>query len=216
MLGADVNLEGIKMEQFLAMDRRSLLQRALVLAGASLVAGCQFIPGAGAGGELSDEQLKLLDLFADTLIPQTDTRGAVGAGVPKVLAGMVRDWASDKTREELSGALDRIGAAAKKATGRAFGELSPAERQTFLAAHDKAALVDVPPPADAPKGNPFEPVLSVADNGYARLKQLVATLYYSSEAALTEELVYEHVPGGWTASVKVTPETRPAITFGAF
>lgn len=204
------------MEQFLAMDRRSLLQRALVLAGASAVAGCGFVPGSAARGELGADRLKLLELYADTLIPQTDTKGALAAGVPGVLAGLYRDWASDKTREEISGALDRIGAAAKQATGRDFAALSPAERQTFLAAHDKAALVDVPPPADAPRGNPFEPVISVADNGYARLKQLVATLYYTSEAALTEELTYEHVPGGWSASVRVTPETRPAITFGAF
>ena len=40
--------------------------------------------------------------------------------------------------------------------------------------------------------------------------------YYMSEAALTTELEYEHVPGSWTASVKVTPKTKPAITFGAF
>lgn len=204
------------MEQFMGMDRRSLLQRAMVLAGASVVGGCQFIPGAAARSDLGAEQLKLLDLYADTLIPQTDTRGALAAGVPKVLAGLYRDWASDKTRGELSGALDRLAAAAQKATGRGFADLSPAERQAFLAVHDKAALVDVPPPADAPKGNPFEPVISVVDNGYSRLKQLVATLYYSSEAGLTDELVYEHVPGGWTASVKVTPQTRPAITFGAF
>ena len=119
-----------------------------------------------------------------------------------------RDFRVEGQREHLGGGglSDR----------EAAGALSPAERQTFLAAHDKAALVDVPPPADAPRGNPFEPVISVADNGYARLKQLVATLYYTSEAALTEELTYEHVPGGWSASVRVTPETRPAITFGAF
>ncbi len=204
------------MEQFLAMDRRSLLQRAMMLAGASAVAGCGFVPGSAARSELGAERLKLLELYADTLIPQTDTRGALAAGVPRVLAELYRDWASDRTREALSGALDRIAAAAKQATGHDFAALSPAERQTFLGAHDKSALVDVPPPADAPRGNPFEPVISVADNGYARLKQLVATLYYTSEAALTEELTYEHVPGGWSASVRVTPETRPAISFGAF
>ncbi len=204
------------MEDMLAMDRRGLMARAMLLLGATAVAGCDFLPGSGSPASLSADRLKLLDAFADTLIPVTDTPGAVAAGVPLKLAGMFKDWASDKTREELSGALDRIDAAARKAKGRGFVELAPAERQPFLAEHDKAALVEVPPPPGVPKGNPFEPVISVVDNGYHKLKELVAVTYYFSEVGLTKELTYEHVPGGWTASVKVTPQTRPAITFGAF
>lgn len=204
------------MEEFLAMDRRALMQRTMALLGATALAGCDFLPGSKTSASLGPDQAKLLGVFADTLIPATDTPGALGAGVPKTVAQMYSDWASDKTRAELSGALDRIDAAARKARGKGFAELSPADRQAFLAEHDKAALVDVPPPADAPKGNPFAPVISVVDNGYAKLKELVATTYYFSEVGLTRELVYEHVPGGWTASVKVTPQTRPAITFGAF
>ncbi|MFM5923637.1 MAG: gluconate 2-dehydrogenase subunit 3 family protein [Novosphingobium sp.] len=204
------------MDAMLQMDRRALMQRAMLLLGATALASCDFLPGAKAGATLSDDRLKLLDAFADTLIPVTDTPGAVGAGVPKVLAQMYHDWASAETRSELSGALDRLDAAARKAKGKGFAELAPPERQAFLSGHDKAALVDVPPPPGAPMGNPFAPVVSVVDNGYAKLKDLVATLYYHSELGLTKELVYEHVPGGWTASVKVTPATRPAITFGAF
>ncbi|MFM5947684.1 MAG: gluconate 2-dehydrogenase subunit 3 family protein [Novosphingobium sp.] len=204
------------MEEMLAMDRRGLLTRAMLLLGATAVAGCDFLPGSSSAVSLAPDQLKLLNAFADTLIPVTDTPGVLGAGVPKVLAQMFTDWASDKTRDELTGALGRIDAAARKARGKGFVELAPADRQAFLSEHDKAAHVEVPPPADAPKGNPFEPVLSVTDNGYAKLKQLVANIYYFSEIGLTKELSYEHVPGGWTASVKVTPETRPAITFGAF
>lgn len=204
------------MEAMLQMDRRALMQRALILLGATAVAGCDFLPGSRAPATLAPDRLKLLEVYADTLIPATDTPGAVAAGVPKKLAQMYAEWASDKTREELGGALDRIDAAARKAKGKGFAALAPTDRQAFLSAHDKAALVDVPPPADAPKGNPFVPVVSVVDNGYAKLKDLVATTFYMSESALTHDLVYEHVPGGWTASVKVTPQTRPAITFGAF
>lgn len=204
------------MQSILPMDRRGLIQRAMVLLGASAVAGCDFLPGSAHASSLEPEKLRLLDAFADTLIPATDTPGALAAGIPGALAKMYVDWASDETRDALAGALGRLDVAARKAKGKGFAELPASERQAFLAAHDKAALAEVPPPADAPKGNPFEPVLSVADNGYARLKELVAVLYYSSEVGLTRELTYEHVPGGWTASVKVTPQTRPAITFGAF
>jgi hypothetical protein len=198
------------------MDRRALLQRAMVLVGASALASCDFLPGSGAAATLGAEQRKLLDAFAATLIPRTGTPGAVEAGVPKVAAQMYADWASDETRGELSGALDRIDAAARRVSGKGFAELDPAARQTFLAGHDKAALVKVPPPPGVPSGNPFVPVVSVVDNGYHKLKELVATLYYASEAALTTELEYVHVPGKWQPSIKITAATRPAITFGAF
>ena len=200
----------------LMTDRRSLMQHAMLLMGATALSGCDLLPGSSAPAELGADQQRLLQSFADTLIPQTDSPGAVAAGVPATFAAMYRDWASDATRTDLSGALDRIDAAARKAKGKGFAELSASDRQAFLANHDKAALVAVPPPADAPKGNPFVPIISVVDNGYAKLKDLVATLHYASEAALTSDLAYDHVPGGWTASVPVTPETRPAITFGAF
>jgi gluconate 2-dehydrogenase gamma chain len=133
-----------------------------------------------------------------------------------VLAQMYADWASDETRKLLSGGLDRIDAAARKAKGKGFVELNAEERQAFLAAHDKAAMTPVPPPSGAPKGNPFAPVLSVVDNGYGTLKDLVATLYYTSEAALTSELAFDAVPGKWQPSIKITPELRPAVSFGIF
>ena len=113
-------------------------------------------------------------------------------------------------------ALDRLDAAARRQTGKAFAELAAADRLAFLAAHDKAALAPVPLAPDAPKGSLFEPVISVADVGYHKLKELVLVLFYASEAGLTSDLSYEHVPGKWQPSIKVTPETRPAAAFGIF
>ena len=50
---------------------------------------------------------------------------------------------------------------------------------------------------------------SVADPGYHRIKTLVLSLYYNSEIAMTQELVYEHVPGEWVPSLEITPGMRP-------
>ena len=155
------------------IDRRGLMQRAMLLLGATALAGCDLLPGSGAPAALGADRLKLLDAYADTLLPATDTPGALQAGVPRVLAQMYADWASDETREALSGALDRLDAAARRQTGKAFAELAAADRLAFLAAHDKAALAPVPLAPDAPKGSLFEPVISVADVGYHKLKELV-------------------------------------------
>jgi gluconate 2-dehydrogenase gamma chain len=218
----------VNMDAMLQLDRRALLQRAMLLLGAGALAGCGASPDTTSAAtaapspstspspRLTTDQLALLSAFADTLLPATDTPGAVAAGTPQTFAQMWATWASDATRAELAGALARIDAAARKAHGQGLAALDAAARHTLLAAHDAASLVAVPRPADAPPPNPFAPVYSVVDNGYAKLKELVAVLFFSSETALSHGLVYEHVPGGWTASVKVTSATRPSVAFGAF
>jgi gluconate 2-dehydrogenase gamma chain len=54
----------------------------------------------------------------------------------------------------------------------------------------------------------------VANPAYLKLKELVITLYYASEVALTQELIYEHVPGKFVPSLKVNPDTRPFAGVG--
>ena len=56
----------------------------------------------------------------------------------------------------------------------------------------------------------------VVDPGYQKLKELIVTLYYYSEPALTQELVYEHSPGTWQPSIPITPETRASGGAGLF
>lgn len=70
------------MDDITAMDRRALMRTlGLLLGAASLptLAGCKAaLKGDGA---LDEAQLKLLSAIADTIIPATDTPGAVGANV---------------------------------------------------------------------------------------------------------------------------------------
>ena len=58
------------------IDRRTALHGIMALLGATAVAGCGYVPGSDARATLDEGQLKLLDLVADTIIPQTDTPGA--------------------------------------------------------------------------------------------------------------------------------------------
>jgi gluconate 2-dehydrogenase gamma chain len=198
------------------IDRRRALHGIMMLIGASTVAGCSYRPGSESPAKLSSKHLKLLDLVADTMIPETDTLGALKAGVPKRLAAMYTDWASDETRADLSGALDRIDANARARTKKDFAELSPTARLNYLLEHEKAALKPVPRKPGEPEGSFFSSIPAVADVGYHRLKELILTLHYSSEAALNGELLYEHVPGPWQPSLKITPGMRPFATLGPF
>lgn len=216
------------------LDRRALLQRVLMLAGAAVLpGGAEALAAAAAAPAerlLDPKRFSLLTAVADTIVPKTDTAGAVEVGVPAQLDALLRNWASAERRVELTEALDAIDAGARQSKGKPFADLTAAERHEFLAAHDIAALKPLPqtPAASSPmtkaptvadpktgktKQTPPQSVTNrygprVASPGYAKLKELIVILYYFSEPALTQELVYEHAPGQWRPSLPITPETR--------
>lgn len=238
-----------------ALDRRALLGQALLLLGTTGVPieGLLAAEGKAAKPFLSAPRLALLTAVADTIVPRTDTPGASDVGVPKLLDGMLRDWARPSQRDALIAALDQVDALARNQHGKSFAALDPQARETFLIAHDIAALKPVaraaqsvlssPPatvvdpnygrpkqaPAQTPVQNPVPgkaektgeraaviAAAAVADPGYQKLKELIVTLYYYSESALTQELAYEHNPGTWQPSVPVTPKTRATGGVGQF
>lgn len=218
------------------MDRRTLMQQAVLLIGATAVPSQVWAATAGspsaesmAKHQLDPARFELLSAFADLIIPATDTPGALEAGVPGRLDAMIGTWATAERKAELLGALDAIDVLAKSRFQRRFTQLTPAERDVVLTPHDKAALVAAAPAATVvdlqtgqAKQQPVPPVSYVAkgrpryaDPAYARLKELVVVLFYLSETALTNDLGYEHDPGAWEPSIPVTPTTRPWGGVGA-
>lgn len=193
------------MHDGLLMERRLLLQRAALLIGAATLPAGKLLaaPVRKAKAVMSAPQLELLSAVADTIVPVTDTPGAIAANVPTMVEGMLRDWAAPATRTAMIAALDRIDGAAMAGAGKAFVALGPEERLAVLKSHDTASLKPVPGEPD-----PLSPLPAAADPGYARLKELIVVLYYQSEIALTTELTYEHAPGKWQPSIPLTPETR--------
>jgi len=197
------------MTENLVMDRRGLIQRVLFLAGASAAAGaCQTIDALApltAGGDdgFSPSQMAVLTAAAARIIPQTDTPGAAQVGVPERLNGLMLTWASAETRQGIERVLAEIHAL--PGDGRGFAEVSDQEQHELLSAFDAEAM--------APSGQTVRVFYSVTElpvnPDYGRLKDLVVALYYMSQEALKQELVYTHVPGRWQPSIPVTPETRP-------
>jgi hypothetical protein len=216
------------------MDRRDLLQRAMLLVGAAMLPGsAEALADAVSGGkhQLDPAHFALLTAIADTIVPKTDTPGAVEAGVPQYVDGLLGSWASPARRAELIGAMDAIDRLAQEQKQKSFVALSPAEREAVLAPHDAVALKPAPPtpPPAIPVGaapttvDPNygkakqEPTQSFMDRmsphfanpGYGKLKELIVVVFYYSEPALTHDLAYEQVPGEWKPSIPITPSTRP-------
>ena len=221
------------------IDRRSMIARALLLVGAVATPAFSIEALAQAPRLLSEPRLALLSAVADTIVPRTDSPGALDAEVPKQFDGLLQTWAKPSRREELIAALDAIDAKAMAAHQKNFAALSAEQRHAVLTAHDLAAMQPVaaagvatastdrtaPTLVDPNYGRPkqeaavetrFNRDALVVDPAYAKLKELILVLYYYSEPALTQELRYDHVPGEWKPSIPITPETRAVGGVGMF
>lgn len=219
----------------LNLNRRSMLQQALVMVGAAVVpGGAEALAAAAKSGkrQLDAPRYALLTAVADTIIPKTDTPGAVDAGVPQIVDALLGAWASPPRRTTLLGALDKIDGLAMTQQKKPFAQLRLDERVALLRPHDAAALKALPKSAPPPNALPLgatqttmDPQVGRArqapgpsmmermaprftDPAYGKLKELIVIGYYCSETALTTELPYEHNPGAWEPSLPVTPDTR--------
>jgi gluconate 2-dehydrogenase gamma chain len=156
------------------IDRRSLLQRALLLAGATLAPSFTVEALAQATQEaprlLDSNRFALLSAVADTIVPKTDTAGAIEADVPANFDALLRVWASPQRRTDLIGALDRIDRLAREQEKQGFASLSPEKRYTLLAAHDAEALK--PPSAPKAATPAINPPPTVQDPNYGRAKEM--------------------------------------------
>lgn len=169
-------------------DRREIMRRAVYLVGGA-AALSSFDGSVALAADappappfFSAPRLALLDAICDTTIPKTDTPGAHDVGVPNFIDGMMTNWANDGTRMLVLGVLDRIDAQAQAEKGKAFADLSPADRLNALQRFDASAL-------------------AMGDKGYSQLKNLILTGYYLSEPGATVELRYIHQPGAWHADI---------------
>lgn len=191
------------------MDRRSLVGYAIYLVGGAAFGSATRLSAArqpSRSKPISSHLVALLSSVCDTIMPKTDTPGALEAGVPKLVQIMLSEWASEERRAQIFAALDRIDSGAATSTGQGFVALPSEQRISFLARHDVDALRASQSSVALLPALPGDPIIH--DPGYSKLKELIVILYYYSEAALTSELPYEHSPGAWQASIPVTKETR--------
>ena len=223
------------------IDRRTLLQRLMVLAGATALTPAFSLEALAADTSpllLDASHFALLNAVADTMVPVTDTPGAIAAGVPRAFDALLRTWASQDGRAALIGALKAIDSLSNREEKQPFAKLSPTKRHALLAAYDASALkapsgtigtplanapTEVDPqhgrarqeppsaPPTAAKGGKtsFSAEPNVVNPAYAKLKELIVVLFYLSEVGITNELSYAHNPGSWDPSIPVTPQTRP-------
>jgi hypothetical protein len=174
---------------FDSIDRRALLRSAFLLVGGIGIAPEVLAQAQAKGGFFTAPERGTLAALCDTMIPRTDTPGAVDAKVPQFLDSLMSNWASAAHKAQFRETVARLDRSARAEFGKPLASAPAAARTAWLTKQDAA-------------------LLAAGDGGYRDFKRLLLTGYYFSEAGATQELRYELVPGVWEPSIPITPDTR--------
>jgi hypothetical protein len=168
------------------MERRDLL-KAIGAAGAlallpseAVAAWARVASGIKPVAGLTEAQIALINAIADTIIPRTDTPGAVDVNVSAFIDVMVHEQYSDTLKAEFLAGLDAIENDAKTNGGASFAELTPQARGSAVER------------IEAVRDRRAEP-----QRTYWRLKSLIVHGYFTSEPVMKDVLKVQVMPGAF-------------------
>lgn len=168
------------------MLRRDMLRGLLALSGVTAVAALSSCSSTVVDTALvhtyDAKHQALLRRLVDLIIPDTESPGAIAAGVPEKMERVLLQWMGEPERKEW---IEGFTALATELDVNAFLALNPNDQAAVLRQWDIAAFG--------------------ADHQryafYRKFKREVATAYYRTEAGASEELKYLATPGDWKPCV---------------
>jgi gluconate 2-dehydrogenase gamma chain len=140
--------------------------------------------------DLFDErQRALCAAIAETIIPRTETPGAIDAGVPKFIELIAQDWYTNDERERFLQGISELDDSAQQQHNASFDTLLPAQQIAMLEAAESAA------------SDSSWYALGGALTGSAsdvpficQIKELTAWGFFTSEVGMTQVLRYDPMP----------------------
>jgi len=170
------------------MERRELIRSLMITGlGVSLRVPISDLWCTAGRGVAAGEEFAAI---VDAIIPETDTPGAVAAGVPEFILSAI-------TKTDDPGYAERFeaGWAAFKAESllkheTAFHVLSPDQRIAHLTS-----------------------LAELNDEFFNDIRRWTIIGYFTSEIGMTQSLTYNPVPGKYLPCVEVTDQTRGEATY---
>ena len=176
------------------ITKREAIQALLAISAVGAMSSCNAADDSSAkylpviedrkSGFFTADEFAFLAALAQTIIPQTDTAGALEVGVPDVIASLVADWGDDDYKRYWRKGLEALSSDLNVKSSTNFASLNMTQQHDVLGAYDDDVF------AGRKKGG-----------FYKDMKSTIATAYYMSEPGASEELLYEPVPGDWKGCV---------------
>ena len=176
------------------LHRRQVFQGLIALSAVGGLAACGGAEDKSSGkltapppGFFTAEEMALISAVVQTIIPQTETAGAVQAGVHVTLQDLATDWGDAEFQQYWRDGLAVLALVLSPEGSARFESLSPSEREVLLLAYDAQVFA------------------GEVDGGFYRdFKSTAVRAYYLSEPGASEELAYEPVPGEWIGCVPLS------------
>lgn len=181
-------------------DDFSLSRRRLLAAGASFAAAFAAGLSLRANGADADARViagwdaslkALAPALMDTIIPATDTPGALSVGAPAFLELVLRDLLTPADRAAFTSGLHGLDLALQQQAGASFTTLPAVRRTNELARFDGETYAAVADGATA----------TAAQASYLQLKEYTLIAFFTSQNIATTMLDYTPVPGPYMADM---------------
>jgi gluconate 2-dehydrogenase gamma chain len=192
------------------MNRRKALQRTALALGytisaplaAAVLNGCRAKPEVTFVPKFfTEDQARLVSALAETILPRTDTPGAIDAGVPGFIDDMVATVYSAEQQKNFSVGLAAFDELARTEIGDHFIDATPEQQLAFVKTTNTALLTGNDASqsegwwaAGTGKSKPF----------FLEMKELTVLGFFTSEAGATQVLQYKQVPGPFKGCVPLS------------
>jgi hypothetical protein len=137
-------------------------------------------------GLFDPQQLALVDILSEIIIPATDTPGAHAAGVAVFIERMVSDWYREDERVAFLAGINEVNTRSKQLSGEPFIDASESARG--------AVVQQLEYELKAFPGGP-------AARFWNRFKSLTVYGYYTSQPGVVDELETPFMPGFYDGDV---------------
>lgn len=179
------------------INRRDALKRTALMLGyavsassiAVVMSGCKADPEVVANGldnwtpaAMTKEQGQMIAQLAETVLPKTDTPGAIEAGVHSYIDVALDKLASPEEKEGFKAWIADFEKRCNTANGKSFVDSDAKQRISFLTDYEKAAQ-------EAAK-NDSQPLAA-----WFMVKEQILLGYFTSELGMTKALVHLPIPG---------------------
>ena len=186
------------------MNRRNAITQ-MILSGAGLVTvfgGYKWYTGNRYPDlRFLSSNKNLIAALAETIIPRTDTPGAIDAGVPDFICRHITDCCSRKMQNRFINGLKDLQQYAHQQYQQPYERCNDLQQEAVLSFFE----AEVAAPAGIMKkvrnrllGPPF----------FSILKTSTAEGYCTSEVGATQALAYLHIPGHYDPCTTLTPGQR--------
>jgi gluconate 2-dehydrogenase gamma chain len=189
------------------MNRREAIKRTTLVLGyavsaplaAAVLEGCKAKANVGFVPKFfNDDQARLVSALAETILPRTDTPGAIDAGVPGFIDDIISTVYSAEQQKNFTDGIAAFATKAKSAIGDDFIDATPQQQLDFvrnqnteLLSANSAGKSEGWWAAGAGNSKPF----------FLEMKELTLLGFFTSESGATQVLQYNQVPGPYKGCV---------------